>query len=51
MACCALCNEHINDSEYKFGEAVGLENGEHWHVECYTEYFGEAPLEELLETA
>lgn len=48
MKCCALCNETIEATEFQFGEAVELDTGEFWHVECYTEYFGEAPTQ-LLE--
>ncbi len=38
---CTLCNEHIEASEFQFGEAYELED-EYWHAECYAEYFGEA---------
>lgn len=48
MKCCALCNEELEAINFQQGEAVELDNGEHWHVDCYTEYFGEAPVE-LLE--
>jgi hypothetical protein len=44
MKCCALCNEAIDAVEFQSGEAVELDNGEFWHVECYTEYYDEAPL-------
>jgi len=44
MKQCTLCNEHIEDVDFEFGEAVDLE-GEYWHAECYQEYFGE-----ILET-
>ncbi len=40
MKQCTLCNEHIEDVDFEFGEAVDLE-GECWHAECYYEYFGE----------
>ena len=40
MKQCTLCNEHIEDVDFEFGEAVDLE-GEYWHAECYQEYFGE----------
>lgn len=44
MKCCALCNEAIDPVEFEGGEAVELDNGEFWHVECYTEYYDEAPI-------
>ncbi|HOZ45666.1 MAG TPA: hypothetical protein PLO37_08800 [Candidatus Hydrogenedentes bacterium] len=37
---CALCNEHIENVELEFGDAIEVE-GEYWHVECYAEYFDE----------
>lgn len=40
MQCCTLCNEHIDDNELEFGDALEIE-GEFWHSECYQEYFGE----------
>jgi hypothetical protein len=49
MKCCALCNEEISKLEFQTREAVELDNGEFWHVECYTEYYGETPLEGMLE--
>lgn len=48
MNCCALCNEDIEDIEFESGEAIELDD-EFWHVECYTEYFGEPPAIEVLE--
>jgi hypothetical protein len=39
-----MCNEEIGNMEFQVGEAVELDNEEFWHVECYTEYYGEAPL-------
>ena len=35
---CALCNEHIDDVELQFGDAVEFDE-EYWHTECYAEYF------------
>jgi len=49
MKCCALCNEAVDSVELEFGDAVELDNGEYWHYECYTEYFGEAPSVGLAE--
>ncbi len=49
MKCCAMCNEEIGALEFTNAEAVELDNGEFWHVECYTEYYGESPLEGVLE--
>ena len=49
MKCCTLCNETINPVEFEFDDAVELDNGEFWHAECYTEYFGESPTAGLLE--
>ncbi len=43
MKQCTLCNEHIEDVEFEFGDAYELDD-EYWHAECYAEYFGE-PLE------
>ena len=40
MKQCTLCNEHIEDVEFQFGEAYELDD-EYWHAECYAEYFGE----------
>ena len=37
---CTLCNEHIEDIEIQFGDAVETD-GEFWHAECFAEYFGE----------
>jgi hypothetical protein len=37
---CALCNEQIEDIEVELGEVRTL-NGEHWHAECFIEYFGD----------
>jgi len=37
---CTLCNEHIDPVEFELDEAFEVE-GEYWHAECYTEYFGE----------
>jgi hypothetical protein len=42
---CTLCNEHIEDVEIQFGDAVQLDK-EYWHAECYAEYFDLA-LEEV----
>jgi hypothetical protein len=38
---CALCNEDITDIELEFGDAIEVDE-EHWHAECYAEYFDEA---------
>jgi hypothetical protein len=38
---CTLCNEHIDEKDFEFGEAVEVD-GEFWHAECYEEYFEEA---------
>lgn len=35
---CALCNEHIEEVELHFGDAIEVD-GEYWHIECYAEYF------------
>ena len=35
---CTLCNEHIEDVDFQFGDAVEVDE-ECWHVECYAEYF------------
>jgi hypothetical protein len=35
---CTLCNEHIEDIELEFGDAVEVDD-EYWHAECYAEYF------------
>ena len=40
---CTLCNEHINDNDMSFGDAIEVE-GEYWHTDCYEEYH-----EEILE--
>ncbi|MBP8130204.1 MAG: hypothetical protein KA184_11555 [Candidatus Hydrogenedentes bacterium] len=37
---CQLCNEHIEDVEFQFGDAFEVD-GEFWHGECFAEYFGE----------
>ena len=42
MAHCALCNESFEPIAFELGEVVQIED-EYWHVECYTEYFGEVP--------
>ena len=41
---CTLCNEHIEEIEFEFGDAVTRDE-EHWHAECYADYF-----DEVLET-
>ncbi len=38
---CTLCNEHIEDIDLQFGDAVEVDE-EYWHAECYAEYFDEA---------
>lgn len=38
---CTLCNEHIEQVDFDFGDAVELDE-EYWHAECYAEYFDEA---------
>jgi hypothetical protein len=38
---CTLCNEHIEEVDFQFGDAVETD-GEYWHGECYSEYFDEA---------
>jgi hypothetical protein len=40
MQQCTLCNEHIEEFQLQFGEAVEVD-GEYWHAECFAEYFGE----------
>jgi len=35
---CTLCNEHIEEVEFQFGDAVDVDE-EYWHIECYAEYF------------
>jgi hypothetical protein len=42
---CTLCNEHIEEVEVEFGDAVEVD-GEYWHADCFAEYFGE-----VLETS
>jgi len=37
---CRLCNEHIDDVDVQFNGVVEIE-GEYWHGECFSEYFGE----------
>ena len=37
---CSLCNEFFEQIDIELGEIVTIED-EHWHVDCYTEYFGE----------
>ena len=46
---CTLCNEHIEDVDFQFNDAIDLD-GEYWHAECYSEYFG-VEIDEVLETA
>lgn len=38
MQKCTLCNEDIDESLFETGEALDID-GEHWHTECYDEYF------------
>ena len=40
---CTLCNEHIEEIDFQFGDVCEVE-GEYWHLECFAEYF-----EEVLE--
>ena len=42
---CTLCNEHIEEVDFQFGDVVQLEE-EYWHADCYVEYFGDV-LEEV----
>ena len=42
---CALCNEPIEEVELEFGDVCTVDD-EHWHVECFAEYFDLA-LEEV----
>ena len=42
---CALCNEAIEEIHLELGEVRELD-GEHWHAECFAEYFEET-LEEV----
>ena len=37
---CTLCNEQIEDVDLQNGDVVEV-NGEYWHPECFSEYFGE----------
>lgn len=37
---CTLCNEHIDEVQLQFGDAIEIE-GEYWHAECYAEYYDE----------
>ncbi len=40
---CTLCNEHIDEVELQFGEAIKIDE-ECWHAECYAEYFDVADV-------
>lgn len=38
---CMLCNDHIEDIDFQFGEVREIE-GEYWHADCFAEYYEEA---------
>lgn len=37
---CSLCNESFEQAEIELGEVITIDD-EHWHAECYAEYFDE----------
>ena len=43
---CAFCNENIEREDMELGEVVCIE-GNYWHSDCFTEYFGISPDEAL----
>jgi recombinational DNA repair protein (RecF pathway) len=44
---CAFCNETIQQVDFDFGD-VHVVDDEHWHADCYAEYFDE-PMDEEME--
>ncbi|MCH7910625.1 MAG: hypothetical protein IIB38_13545 [Candidatus Hydrogenedentes bacterium] len=38
---CSLCNEAFEQIEIELGEIITIDD-EHWHVDCYAEYFEES---------
>jgi hypothetical protein len=46
---CALCNETIEEVDIELGE-VQIIGDEHWHLDCYAEYFDDS-LEDAYEEA